>query len=207
MASPPARSFAFSSFLQWFFTFAAGPPAVPEFYSYDAFVSARNGDPNQRTEKVTKDCDEGFKQQDAIKGETLRQGSRFILDSGASHHVAGDISLLSSVRTTIPPTRSAAATYRARDGRHLPITGVGTVSRGSFQLHDVLLAPDLCSRVVIVSVTQLAEHGNLVMFGGGQCYVKDQSSGKLVGKGRWHGDDGLYHLEYLDISPETEVAP
>lgn len=128
----------------------------------------------------------------------------FILDSRASRHVAGDKSLFSSPVRTITPSDSIAAAYRARDGRQLAVAGVGTIShhRG-FQLQDVLYVPDIRTGVVLVSVPQLAERGYLVMLGGGQCHVKDQSSGKMVGKGRLHDQDGLYHLEFLNIPPNT----
>jgi hypothetical protein len=48
-------------------------------------------------------------------------------------------------------------------------------------------------------VQQLAGCGYLVVFGGRQCSVMEQSSGKTVGKGRLHADDGLYHFEFLNM--------
>lgn len=129
---------------------------------------------------------------------------RAILDSGAACHVAGDKSLFSpsSFRTVA----AADACYPARDGRRLAVAGVGTVAWGSFQLSDVLYVPGLLAGVVLVSVPQLAERGYLVAFGGGQCYVQDRSAGKIVGKGRLHGDDALYQLDYLNIPPEPDTT-
>ncbi|CAO1940385.1 unnamed protein product [Urochloa humidicola] len=133
----------------------------------------------------------------------------FILDSGATHHVAGDMSLFTSPIRTLNPAGSAAAIYQARDGRLLAVIGVGTVSLDGFHLTDVLCVPELPAGVILVSVPRLAERGYLVAFGSGQCYVQDQSSGEILGKGRLHGDDALYHLEYLKIpSDKTDsTAP
>lgn len=80
----------------------------------------------------------------------------------------------------------------------MTVAGAGTISCGNFHISNVLYVPGLRGGLNLVSVQQLAED-YLVMFGGGQCSVKDWSSGKIVGKGRMHEDDGLYHLEFLKI--------
>ncbi|OEL27125.1 hypothetical protein BAE44_0011858 [Dichanthelium oligosanthes] len=138
----------------------------------------------------------------------LRPSPVVILDSGASCHVAGDGSLFSSPATTITQEGSAAAAaYQACDGRRLAVAGVGTICFKDFHLPNVLYVPDLRTLVIRVSVQQLAEELDyLVMFGGGQCHVKDRTSGKIVGKGRLHDDDALYHLEFLKIPPDTADA-
>ncbi|KAJ1276795.1 hypothetical protein BS78_05G242500 [Paspalum vaginatum] len=105
----------------------------------------------------------------------------FILDSGASCHVAGERSFFS------PPLTAVAA------------TGGGTVSSDNFRLPDVLYEPTLGTAQIRVSVQQLAQLDYLVTFGSGQCSVKNRSSGELVGMGRLHDDDALYHLDYLKI--------
>ncbi|KAL6653710.1 hypothetical protein ACP70R_008634 [Stipagrostis hirtigluma subsp. patula] len=120
-----------------------------------------------------------------------------ILDTGATNHVTGDKDLFLTFRTGSP--EGDTAVYRAPDGWALPVAGAGTIDCERFQLSGVLYVPQLETRVTLVSVQQLAGCGYLVMFGGGQCYVKDRSSGSLVGKGRLHDDDGLYHLEFLRI--------
>ncbi|KAF8652310.1 hypothetical protein HU200_014326 [Digitaria exilis] len=132
------------------------------------------------------------------------------MDSGASCHVTGDKSLFSSPVRPISPAGCMVTAYRARDGRQLPIGGVGPIScNGNFQLPDVMYVPDLRTGVILVSVPQLAELGYLVMFGGGQCHVKDQSSGKMVGNGWLDNQDGLYHLRFLKIASNTtdRMAP
>ncbi|RCV39548.1 hypothetical protein SETIT_8G233400v2 [Setaria italica] len=184
MASPPARSDSVPSSSSLLRSFAEFPARLTGLDG-DAFqpASRREDSPNEGILQVAKE------------GET-----EFILDSGASVHVVGDSSLLSSFRTI---TAAAAAAYRARDGRQLVVAGVGTISQGTFQLSDVLHVPGLPVGVVLVSVTQLAERGYLVMFGGGRCHVKDQSTGNMVGNGRLHSQDGLYHLEFLKIPPDT----
>ncbi|PUZ45809.1 hypothetical protein GQ55_8G254400 [Panicum hallii var. hallii] len=183
----------------------------------------RNGDPNQMIIQVSETCGAALEQE----GETtvrqdspgperrsqqrshgcisqLNMGSgplaepRPILDSGATNHAVGDISLLSSFRV-VTPSGIASAYIRIRDGRQLPVAGVGTICRDGFHLPDVLYVPGFCAGVILVSVSKLSERGYIIMFGRGQCHVQDQSSGDVVGKGQLRGEDGLYHLEYLKI--------
>ncbi|CAD6252684.1 unnamed protein product [Miscanthus lutarioriparius] len=129
----------------------------------------------------------------------------FILDSRAACHVASNVSVFSSSSSSssftavAPAASSAAATYLAHDGTQLTVAGVGTVSCDNFHLTDVLYVPGMRTGVNLVSVQQLAERDYLVMFGGDQCSVRERSSGKIVGKGRMHDDDGLYHLDFLTI--------
>lgn len=140
-------------------------------------------------------------------GLSLSEYPCFILDSAAACHAAGDRSLFSSssFRTVTAPAGSAAA-YQARDGRRLDVTGVGTISCDKINLPDVLCAPALSPGVIRVSVQKLAERDYLVMSGGGLCYVRERSSGELVGKDRLHDKDGLYHLESLSIPPDNPDA-
>ncbi|TKW02429.1 hypothetical protein SEVIR_8G243700v4 [Setaria viridis] len=194
MASPPARSGSVrftSSLLRLLIEFVAGL-----LRNVDNFLhhKRRKNSPSEGIQQqVAKTRGAGL-EQDAKVDET-----KFILDSGASVHAVGNFSLLSSFRKIT----AAATSYRARDGRQLVVAGTGTISRGSFQLSDVLYVPDLRAGVALVSVLQLAERGYLVMFGGGRCHVKDQSTGNMVGNGRLHSQDGLYHLEFLKIPPDT----
>lgn len=131
--------------------------------------------------------------------------SMWILDSGAACHVVSDVSLFSSSFPVATPAGSAAA-YQAHDGSAHTVAGVGTISCQNFRIPDVLCVPDLRTGLNRVSVQQLAERDYLVMFGSGQCSVIEQSSGKIVGKGQLHGDDGLYHLEFLKIPPDNADA-
>ncbi|KAG2559277.1 hypothetical protein PVAP13_8NG312731 [Panicum virgatum] len=215
MPSPPARSFP-SYFLERLFPKLLGtqPPVRDDGYTSDAIPSPRNGDPN----KGITTCGAALEQE----GETLRQDMgnhgcilqltkelgplpefAFIVDSGASMHVVGDISILTSVRMVTPPSGIDGRKVRMRDGRQLPIAGVGTIDRDAFHLSDVLYVPGFDAGVILVSVSKLGDRGYTVMLGRGQCLVQDPSSGDVVGKGQLHDEDGLYHLEYLKIPPDT----
>jgi hypothetical protein len=230
MASPPARSF-FPYYFRPFPQLLGPRPPVSDGYTCDAFPSPRNGDPNQMIIQVSETCGAALEQE----GETtvrqdnpgperrsqqrshgcisqLNMGSgplaepRLILDSGATNHAVGDISLLSSFRV-VTPSGIASAYIRIRDGRQLPVAGVGTICRDGFHLPDVLYVPGFCAGVILVSVSKLSERGYIIMFGRGQCHVQDQSSGDVVGKGQLRGEDGLYHLEYLKIPPDGSTVP
>ncbi|CAL4997124.1 unnamed protein product [Urochloa decumbens] len=227
MASlPPGLSFLYNSLQEWLSMLFNGRPPVADGCAADTFMSARHEDhpTNQRIlEAAKKFCDakeggQALRQDSPCPESRSRQGTselntefmssaqpsvrRVILDSGAPDHVVGDISLLPSFKT-ITPAGSSDAAYQTRDGRLLAVAGAGTISLENFHLSDVLYVPDLRTAVILVSVSRLAERGYLVMFGGGQSHIKHKSSGKIVGKGRLHGDDALYHLEFLQIPSDT----
>ncbi|CAN6373531.1 unnamed protein product [Urochloa humidicola] len=215
MASRPPPPSSFYSSLQGFFTLFAARSPRRDGCPADAFPSARHEDPNQRTVRISKTCAAGL-QQESRADETSQQDSPspdgrsvvpcFILDSGAACHVAGDKSFFSSpLRLATATPAGSAATYQARDGRQLAVAGFGTIDWGSFHLSDVLYVPDLPAGVMLVSVPKLTQHGYLVGFGAGQCYVQEQGSGKIVGKGRLLEEDALYHLEFLKISSDTSA--
>ncbi|CAL5007994.1 unnamed protein product [Urochloa decumbens] len=219
---PPGLSFLYNSLQEWLSMLFNARPPVADGCATDTFMSARHEDhPNQRIPEAAKKfcdakeggqdspCPESRSQQGTSELNTEFMSSsaepsvpRVILDSGAPDHVVGDISLLPSFKT-ITPSGSSDAAYQTRGGRLLAVAGAGTISLDNFHLSDVLYVPDLRTAVILVSVPRLAERGYLVMFGGGQSHVKHKSSGKIVGKGRLHGDDALYHLEFLQIPSDT----
>ncbi|CAL4985965.1 unnamed protein product [Urochloa decumbens] len=122
---------------------------------------------------------------------------RVLLDSGATFHATGDRNTLSDYSG-----RATTAAFRRRDGKDLPVAGIGTVVAcdNMFSLHGVLYVPELGPGVTLVSVRQLAVSGLLVMFCGAFCYVRDaENGGSIIGKGRQHDNDGFYHLEFLRV--------
>ncbi|CAN6226675.1 unnamed protein product [Urochloa humidicola] len=215
MASSPS--------MEGFFTLFSARPKVRDECASDgsdaaSIMSARHDEYPE----------EGTLYQDAKEGKTVQQDSPcldherldrspavpilpcFILDSGAPSHVTGDKHpfLSTAFAPAVAPAGSsaAAAAYEARDGRVLTVAGVGTVTCDNFHVSNVLYVPGLQTGVILVSVQQLAERDYLVMFGSGRCFVRDRSSGKIIGKGRLHDDDGLYHLEFLKILPDATDA-
>lgn len=130
----------------------------------------------------------------------------FILDSGASYHVTSDKWLFRRLDITAAP-ESRLTTVRRADGALLPVAGTGTVASENFHLPDVLYIPGLMPGKILVSVSQLADLGYYVMFGGGQCRVMDRTGDKLVGQGPLQRDDGFYYrLEFLKIPLEEAAA-
>jgi len=114
----------------------------------------------------------------------------FILDSGASFHATGDLTLFSSLEDTTTDMSLCTA-----NGSMLDIIGQGTVQHDNIALHGVLLVPEL--DVNIVSVSKLVELDYTVEFTGTGCFIRDASTGDLVGKGR-HLDNGLFELDFLN---------
>jgi hypothetical protein len=122
--------------------------------------------------------------------------SKFILDSGCSHHLAKDVSSFCEYR----PKSSGNITTAS--GEAMPIRGIGKVPLNaggkSIKLSDVKHVPALDSN--LMSVSTLDKGGRSVLFGGGLTWVipghfkdflplgmKPLIAGKLE-------DDGLYYV-------------
>lgn len=121
----------------------------------------------------------------------------FILDSGATVHATSDRGLLHGSRDLGP---GDAPSLTRRDGEILWAILVGLVQLGtSFYLAEVHYFPGLPPASTLVSVHQLTRRGFSVMFCGADCFVRDRSTGAVVGKGQLQDEDGFYHLDYLRI--------
>jgi hypothetical protein len=117
----------------------------------------------------------------------------FIVDSGASVHATGDLTLFSYLEETTSNKKLCMA-----NGSIVDVTGRGTVRHQNITLHDVLLAPGLA--VNIVSVSKLGELDYTVEFRRTGCFIWDAGTGDLVGEG--HLVNGLFELDFLN-APRT----
>lgn len=145
---------------------------------------------------------------DAGSSNCKRSNPIFILDSGASHHIASDGSLFHGPLDDAAAAKSHPAAIRGIDGTALPIAGAGTVQVSEkFYLPDVLFVPGLQPGKILVSVAKLTTLGYEVQFGGGQCRVMNRTGDKPVGQGPLQRDDGFYYrLDFLKIPPDDEAA-
>lgn len=114
----------------------------------------------------------------------------FIVDSGASVHATGNRALLSWYESLHTDRFILGAS-----GHRLRVSGSGSVCTDRIILNDVLYVPGLEKNVV--SVAKLAELDYGVDFGNTGCFIRDDRTGALVGKGRCVA--GLYQLDYLKI--------
>jgi len=108
----------------------------------------------------------------------------WIIDTGASHHVTGNLSCLINVKkiTNIP--------VGLPDGKDATATKEGSVILdGGLQLDNVLFVPQLnCN---LISVSQLIDASNcIVQFTNALCVIQDRRTRMLIGAGE--RTDGLY---------------
>lgn len=108
----------------------------------------------------------------------------WIIDSGASHHMTGDLNLLCEVKETgNPPLISLPTGETAR------IAHKGLVNlKNSIQLQNVLHVPAFKHN--LLSVQKLAE--DKVNFMPKYCIIQDNKSGEIRGVGK--ASNGLYYM-------------
>ncbi|KAG7552396.1 DC1 [Arabidopsis thaliana x Arabidopsis arenosa] len=163
------------------FSHAVGASEIPNFTpeqwaSFSNFVS--NQKQHSASEKLS-----GKKAKLYFCGND----SRFdiIIDSGASHHMTGDINLLTDV-TTIDP-----CPFTMPNGQLTWATRHGCLSLGGrLVLHRVFYAPHLS--ITLISVAQLLNDvASFVLFTRKFCEIQDRTSKTLIGAGKEH--DGVYY--------------
>ena len=121
-----------------------------------------------------------------------------ILDTGASHHMTGNVSLLKNVCSTSPCSIGFA------DGSKTISTSMGVFHVSNhITLEDVLYVPSLdCT---LISVSKLLKHSNCVgIFTDNFCVFQDRSSRTLIGTGEER--DGVYYLKDEAVVRVSKVA-
>ncbi|KAJ1440404.1 hypothetical protein SESBI_01976 [Sesbania bispinosa] len=117
----------------------------------------------------------------------------WIIDTGASHHVTGNLSSLINVKkiTNIPVGLS--------DGKDATTTKEGSVILdGGLQLDNVLFVPQLTCN--LISVSQLIDASNcIVQFTNALCVIQDRKTRTLIGEGE--RIDGLYFFRVVPKEP------
>ena len=118
------------------------------------------------------------------------QTGEVIIDTGASHHMTGDITLLSEVHSVIPSTVSFA------DGSYTMATKCGSLKLSeNLTLLNVLYVRNL--NCTLLSVAKLLRQtGCLAMFTDTLCVLQDRFTKTLIGAGEVK--DGVY--VYRDVT-------
>lgn len=114
----------------------------------------------------------------------------WIIDTGASHHVAGSLKLMSNVKSGNP------VPIGLPDGKEVMTEKEGTVMLNKYlKLNNVLYVPNL--KCNLLSVSQLIEETNCtVMFTNKCCVIQDHNSRMLIGAGEKH--EGLYYFKGIE---------
>ncbi|TXG71325.1 hypothetical protein EZV62_006260 [Acer yangbiense] len=123
--------------------------------------------------------------------------TKWILDSGASHHMTPHISLL---HNTFPP--SSPTNIQVANGSYAPLKCIGTVSQPTWTISDVYHVPNLS--VNLLSIGKLTDIGLTVTFSSDHCFVQDCTSKKQIGIG--HREGGLYLLDSLHLPATQSTA-
>ena len=112
----------------------------------------------------------------------------WVIDSGASSHMTGFPSVLTSYRpeTSIPDVRIA-------DGRSCPVLGSGqSRATSSLPLQHVLYIPGFLANLLSISAIAKALHCGVFFFPH-HCVFQDLDTGRRIGLGRENGR-GIYEL-------------
>ena len=135
----------------------------------------------------------------------LRNGPRWLVDSGASSHMTRDRKLLVDYKKFDVPQK-----VRLGDGRTVDALGAGNVHvRMLFRvseskmniMYGVLYVPELTCN--LFSVRAAAAKGNTVNFGSTKCWIRDRQGG-LRGMGALK--DRVYELDCMPVVQELEWA-
>jgi hypothetical protein len=148
--------------------------------------------------KSSEDKDESYVAFHAGSSQECKEGSMWVIDSGASNHMCSDKTMFSELRK--PATERYVSVAKA--GTKLKILGIGTVNIKlevddqviQAKLEDTLLVEDLARN--LFSVSAVTKRGMKVEIGQDGCKIKKQ--GKTVALGRQIGS-----LVYLNVVQEA----
>ncbi|XP_074297796.1 uncharacterized protein LOC141628572 [Silene latifolia] len=121
----------------------------------------------------------------------------WIIDTGASNHVTGDLSLFTD-SMVIPPRDVGLP-----NGKQILACQMGTVRiNGSITLRRVLFVPHLTCH--LISVSQLtADNDYILQFTKDRCVIQDRPLRKMIGVGELR--DGLFILSSTDSAPTVHT--
>jgi len=123
----------------------------------------------------------------------------FIISSGASHHLTGNILLFDQESLF-----QYYDTLKVGNAYTMDIVGFGSITRPSLPLPDVRYVPGL--KVNAVSIGQLSAMDYDVLFiKNGGCVVKERLGGEVVGEATLL--NGLYMVDYLRIPLDRICLP
>ena len=137
-------------------------------------------------------------QLDQMMGKSLPH-SFWIIDTGASHHVTGDATSLTNIRSILP------CPVDLPKGQQVVATQEGQVVLSPhLTLDRVLFVPSL--QCHLISVSQLTKvNGCVVKFTNALCAIQDQHLGSLIGAGEQQG--GLYYFRGIPTVCAVATVP
>ncbi|KAI6684286.1 hypothetical protein NL676_030199 [Syzygium grande] len=158
---------------------------------------ARNVDnPGTSTSSASGTLISNFAQSGSFFGGLCKSSQPWILDSGATHHMTGDITFFTDYSRPPKPDCVTVA-----DGSLAPIAGQGSVSiTRDITLSSVLHVPMVYTN--LLSIGSLTRDLKCqVVFFPSYCIVQDLATGREIGRGRVEG--GLY---VFDSPPSAHLV-
>ena len=124
--------------------------------------------------------------------------SDVIIDTGASHHMTGDCSILTDVTDIVP------SSVIFPDGKRSKATKRGVLSlNSSYQLTDVLFVPDFNCTLISVSKL-LRQTGCIAIFTDTLCFLQDRFTRTLIGAGEER--EGVYYFTGVQAARANKAA-
>ncbi|KAK3037432.1 hypothetical protein RJ639_031926 [Escallonia herrerae] len=135
---------------------------------------------------------------DYLVGESLPPTHTWLIDSGASHHMTGNLNFFSSI-WDIPPSLVGLP-----DGLQTNAIKAGSVSLADgITLRHVLYVPNLA--INLISVSCLATGANcFVAFSNDICVLQDRTSKSPIGLGKMHR--GVFMFQPLSTATVASVS-
>ncbi|KAK3036929.1 hypothetical protein RJ639_030894 [Escallonia herrerae] len=135
---------------------------------------------------------------DSLVGKSLPPTHTWLIDSGASHHMTGNLNFFSSI-WNIPPSPVGLP-----DGLQTNAIKVGSVSLADgITLRHVLYVPNLA--INLISVSCLATDANrFVAFSNDICVLQDRTSKSPIGLGKMHR--GVFVFQPLSTATVASVS-
>ena len=185
--SSQSRVPAFAAAAQWATQTPADAPSSASSSVPTVGIPGLTADQVQRLLALIESSPEN----DKMSGKISHDVS-WLIDSGASHHMTGNISLLSNVRDILP------SPVGLPDGEKTSAVKEGScVIQSGLTLHHVLFVPNLA--VNLISVSKLICDANcFVTFTDRLCILQDRTTRSPIGLGESQG--GVYHYRPVTIA-------
>ncbi|KAF3619906.1 hypothetical protein T459_03633 [Capsicum annuum] len=129
----------------------------------------------------------------------------WIIDSGATHYMTGDLTIFTSSKPSLVPD-----TITVANGMNLDIQRSVTLKfifpdSPSLVLSDFLYVPKLSAN--LISVNQLVDKHFFIFFSPNSCLIQDLRIGKVILQGRRQGELFILDLGSLSNSHKFFLAP
>lgn len=127
----------------------------------------------------------------ALIASTHPKKGKWLLDSGASHHMSSSMDMFSYIEPcTSPPILMGNNTY-------MKVCGKGSIPMGEGTFDDVLCVPSLTTNLLSIYQITRGEQGKIVEFTLDYVYIRDMENKDVISMGVVDHKSRLYSFEYF----------